>query len=255
MRKTIAFLLAALTLTALVSCGGAKSADTTAKTETGALSTAAPEDDTNPQTPGKLTFDFSGGDEGFTAIYADLPGTRGIELFYELESAHKDVPIEGAGKGMFITGNNHSDDLFMGFYKELSGFEAGKSYKIDLKFRIATDVEGGMIGIGGSPGESVYIKCGAVSEMPIAAIEGEYYRMSIDTGSQSSGGKDMKVVGNIAKQQNDHPGEFEFNSYGADFEVTADGEGKLWLIIASDSGFEGISAYYLDDVEVGITPA
>ena len=255
MKRITAFILILTAALSLIACNSGKESgkaasgnntdnkDTTTTTEPGFVE--------GPDIGfGSFDFDFNSGDEGFTMIFADLPGTRGIELFYELKSEHKDVPIDGAGKGMFITGNNHSDDLFMGFYKELTGFEAGKSYKINLSFKIATDVEGGMIGIGGSPGESVYVKCGIVSQMPAALIADEYFRMNIDIGSQSQGGADMKVVGNITKQSNDRPGEYEFNTYSESFEVTADNDGRLWLIIATDSGFEGISSWYLDDVSL-----
>ncbi len=61
-----------------------------------------------------MNFDFEEDDSGFLPIFADLPAVEGTEEFYELEYGHRDVPVEGAGKGLFLSGNNHSDDLFMG---------------------------------------------------------------------------------------------------------------------------------------------
>ena len=65
--------------------------------------------------------DFNQNDGGFTPIFSDYPNEQGVEEFYELRSGHEEVPIADAGKGLFLSGNNHSDDLFMGYFKELSG--------------------------------------------------------------------------------------------------------------------------------------
>ena len=36
--------------------------------------------------------------------------------------------------------------------------------------------------------------------------------------------------------------------------VTADGEGRLWLIVGTDSGFEGLSAFYCSRIACTLTP-
>lgn len=108
----------------------------------------------------KARFDFEQDDGGFTPIFADYPDDEGVEDFYEFRHEHGEVPIDGAGKGLFISGNNHSGDLFMGYVKALEGFAPGRTYRFTLSFKLATDVEGDMFGIGGAPGESVSVKCG-----------------------------------------------------------------------------------------------
>ena len=40
----------------------------------------------------------------------------------------------------------------MGVYQEISGLTAGQLYEFQASFRLATNVESGMIGVGGSPG-------------------------------------------------------------------------------------------------------
>ena len=149
-----------------------------------------------------VQFDFSQSDSGFVPIFADYPNTEGVEEFYEFRHSWGEVPIPGAGKGLFISGNNHSDDLFMGYVKMLDGFVPARTYRFTVSFKLATDVEGGLVGVGGSPGESVAVKCGVTPIRPAAVLVDNgafpYHRMNIDTGRQGNGGKDMMVVGDMA---------------------------------------------------------
>lgn len=201
-----------------------------------------------------VQFDFSQSDSGFVPIFADYPNTEGVEEFYEFRHSWGEVPVPGAGKGLFISGNNHSDDLFMGYVKMLDGFAPARTYHFTVSFKLATDVEGGLVGVGGSPGESVAVKCGVTPMRPAAVLVDNgafpYHRMNIDTGRQGNGGKDMMVVGDMAKTENDRPGEYEFKEFQAEFDAAADIRGEVYLIIATDSGFEATTAYYLDDITV-----
>lgn len=195
-------------------------------------------------------FDFEQSDSGFVSIFADYPDQENVEDFYEFQHSYGEVPVPKAGKGIFISGNNHSDDLFMGYVKKLEGFSAGKTYHFNVSFKLATNTEGGLIGAGGAPGESVTVKCGIVSIEPEVTNESGYFRMNIDTGAQGNEGKDMTVVGNMAKAENNRPGEYEFNEFSAEFDITANENGETYLIIGTDSGFESTTAYYLDDISV-----
>ena len=92
-----------------------------------------------------VTFDFEKDDAGFTPVFADYPAEDGVDDFYELRHGWAELPM-GGGKGLFLSGNNHSDDLFMGYYKELPGLKPGRLYEFHVTFRLATNVDGGMIG-------------------------------------------------------------------------------------------------------------
>lgn len=201
-----------------------------------------------------LQFDFSQDDNGFTPIFADYPYEEGGEEFYEFQHSYGEVPIPGAGNGIFISGNNHSADLFMGYVKMLDGFAPSRTYHFTMSFKLAIDVEDNLAGAGGAPGESVAVKCGITPTEPVAmVVESEalkYYRMNIDTGSQGSSGKDMIVVGDMAKTENNRPGEYEFKEFQAEFDAAANPRGEVFLIIGTDSGFEAVTAYYLDDISV-----
>lgn len=198
-----------------------------------------------------LAFDFNQNDGGFTPIFSDYPNEQGVEEFYELRSGHEEVPIAEAGKGLFLSGNNHSDDLFMGYYKELRGLAPETEYQFTVRFKLATNVESDMVGIGGSPGESVFVKCGVASEEPENSLDAlNHFRLNIDKGTQSTGGADMSVVDNLAKEEINRPGEYEFNEIGTKVIARTDKAGTAYLVIGTDSGFEGVTSYYLDDISV-----
>ena len=216
---------------------------------TGCASLAKESDGAN-----SVKFDFEKDDAGFTPIYADYPYSEGVEEFYEFQHNYGKIPIDGAGSGIFISGNNHSDDLFMGYVKALEGFVPAKTYHFSVSFKLATDVEGGLVGVGGAPGEGVTVKCGVTQTDP-AALPVEngsitYYRLNIVAGRQSNGGKDMVVVGNMAKAENNRPGEYEFKEFTAEFDTAANAQGEVYLVIGTDSGFEATTSYYLDDISI-----
>lgn len=203
------------------------------------------------ETTAGLTFDFNQNDGGFTPIFSDYPNEQGVEEFYELRSGHEEVPIAEAGKGLFLSGNNHSDDLFMGYYKDLSGLVPETEYQFTVRFQLATNVENDMIGIGGAPGESVFVKCGVASKEPENSLDSlNHFCPNIDKGSQSTSGSDMIVVGNLAKEEINRPGEYEFNEIETKVIARTDEAGTAYLVIGTDSGFEGVTSYYLDDISV-----
>ena len=204
--------------------------------------------------PSSVKFDFETDNAGFTPIYADYPYSEGVEEFYEFQHDYSKVPIDGAGNGIFISGNNHSDDLFMGYVKALEGFSPARTYHFTVSFQLATDVEGGMVGVGGSPGESVTVKCGVTptepAALPVEDGGGAYVRLNLDAGRQSNGGRDMVAVGNMAKEENNRPGEYEFKEFTAEFDTAANVLGEVYLVIGTDSAFEATTSYYLDDISV-----
>ena len=203
------------------------------------------------ETTAGLTFDFNQNDGGFTPIFSNYPNEQGVEEFYELRSGHEEVPIAEAGKGLFLSGNNHSDDLFMGYYKDLSGLVPETEYQFTVRFQLATNVENDMIGIGGAPGESVFVKCGVASKEPENSLDSlNHFCLNIDKGSQSTSGSDMIVVGNLAKEEINRPGEYEFNEIETKVIARTDEAGTAYLVIVTDSGFEGVTSYYLDDISV-----
>ncbi len=198
---------------------------------------------TKGATEAEFIFTFQSDAEDWTAGFADLPANFDPSI-YELDSGYRPLPSGLEGNGLYIQGHNRSDDLFMFFKRRIDGLKADATYAVFASLDLATNVPSNTFGIGGSPGESVYVKAGASTVEPVA--EGENLRLNIDKGNQSNGGASMVVMGNVA-----HPEvsgrEFRLKSLdNADnpVHVTTDSKGGLWLIVGTDSGFEGLSTFY-----------
>ena len=211
--------------------------------------------DENGKQNKEMKFTFENDAEGWEGGFADLPVDY-KESGYDVEFKYSDIPVEGKeDKGLFLTGNNHSDDLFMYTFKKVNGdygLKSNTTYTMNLTFDLATNVPGGMMGIGGSPGQSNYVKAGITNIAPNPEVVADYYRMNIDIGSQSNGGKDMIVLGNIEKEDESGDDTFQYKHFEHTFEVTTNENGEAFVLIGVDSGFEGISELYFTNIEISI---
>ena len=205
---------------------------------------------------GSFSFDFAIGPQGWTAGFADLPVDHDQSI-YELDHGYRLLPEGLDGRGMYLQGHNRSDDLFMYLKTQVGGLRPNTTYAVSASIDLATNVAAGLVGIGGSPGSSVFVKAGATNVEPTAA-EGDnrHLRMNIDKGNQSRGGEAMVVIGNVA-----HP-EVQHNEYriktldNADqpLAVNTDNEGRVWLIVGTDSGFEGLTSLYYSRIDYKLSP-
>lgn len=212
------------------------------------------DDDEQPNNNGETyTWDFSEDTEGWIGDFADYPA--GEEENYALEFGYSNLPepLDDSQGALKLSGRNHSDDLFMMVKKELTGLIPNKEYEIDFEVEFATNVADGMFGIGGSPGESVYIKAGATTEEP-EKQEDElgWYRLDIDKGNQAEGGEDMVVIGNFANGTDENVYTLKTLSTSTPITVTTGSEGSLWLLFGTDSGFEGETTIYITSIQVDL---
>ena len=202
----------------------------------------------------ELNDDFSEGSDGWGAGFADLPADYD-NAFYELDSGRRELPSGLDGYGMYLQGHNHSDDLFMYLTKQQTGLVPDTTYHIAYNIALATNVPSGLIGVGGAPGESVFVKAGASTHQPIIeeASDG-FLRLNIDKGNQSNDGGDMLTIGNVASPDVTDESQFVIKTlFVEDFEATTDADGNLWLIVGTDSGFEGLTTIYFAQIEVSLT--
>jgi hypothetical protein len=122
---------------------------------------------------------------GWWGAFADY--TVREEEFFELEFERTDLPepLDADRKASKLSGTNRRDDLFMFLKKKVSGLEPNAIYGATFEVQFASNVADGLAGIGGSPGESVFVKIGASTIEPEKMIETdcrEIYRMNIDKG-------------------------------------------------------------------------
>jgi len=202
-------------------------------------------------------FDFSSDDQGFASGFADLPASYDPAL-YNLVADHRDLPAEiGGGKGLFISGLNRSDDLWMFWKKKLTGLQPNTEYQVVLDVEMASNVVAGMTGVGGAPGEDVFAKAGASQAEPLVTPDSQgQLRLTVDKGNQSTSGSAAAVLGNIAKENN-NSGQYALvhrNNRTAQQSGTTSADGSLWIFFGTDSGFEGTTSLYYTQATAVLTP-
>ena len=212
---------------------------------------------TGPDEALTFDFDFDQGPQGFVAGFADYPPARVND--FELTSGHRALPPPLRPRsGLFISGINRSADLFMFFKGPITGLRPGARYAVEVGTEISTATPAGCAGIGGPPGESVWIKAGASVEEPAAVPDGSYLRMNIDIGNQSQGGTQAVVLGDIANSRScEQPPAWELKALGPaspPAAITVPADGRVWVIIGADSGFEGRTEIYFTRASAVLTP-
>ena len=203
---------------------------------------------------------FDKDQQGWVANFADLPADYDPDQFM-LDSGWGSLPSGLEGNALFVSGNNHSDDLFMFIQKQFTGLKPETTYQVQFDVELASNSPAGMMGIGGSPGESVYIKAGAVPHEPkIVSDSIDWLRMDIDKGNQASEGEDMINLGTYSNpnidpetQTGDEYALMRLDNQFVPFQVTSDKEGNIWVIVGSDSGFEGATAVYYNSINITLS--
>lgn len=203
------------------------------------------------------SFNFTQGDRaGWSAGLTDFPGDS-AGIGYAFTFGVRDLPAEiGTGKGLYLSSMNRSDDLFMFLKREITGLKPKGSYHVTLKVKLASNAHNGCVGVGGAPGESVYLKTGASTAEPVGVTRGDETVLSVDKGQQSTSGRNAVVAGDVA---NGLPCDgtavyrvIERSNQRKPISVTADAAGKLWVFVGTDSAFEGLTSLYYTQIEVAV---
>lgn len=206
-----------------------------------------------------LYIDFDDGATDWKPGFADYPA--GEETFYELASGLEKLPASlGTNrKGFKLSGNNHSDDLYMFVTKQVDGLAPNTHYDLRFKVTFGTNAQNNCMGIGGSPGNSVWIKVGATKTEPKAVNDGAGFLLfNLDKGNQASGGSDAIIAGDFANSRECGAADESYmkktliTEKGAYSGVTDD-KGNLWILLSTDSGFEGPTTIYFMELEVAAT--
>lgn len=199
--------------------------------------------------------------EHFKVSFADYP--KGQEKFFELEfknGATLPHEINTPLHGLKISGNNHSDDLFMYAYKKVKGLKPNTTYHVRFNLEFASNATEGSMGTGGSPGDSVFVKIGAVSNEPKRYLDSANdYRIDLDKGNQAFDGKDMITIGTIGTDTENSMYRLKTLPYLPDEEmqskldhytVITNNKGEAWLILGTDSGFESTTTLFYTNLSV-----
>jgi hypothetical protein len=204
----------------------------------------------------QVNFTFQTDNEGWVGDFADYPNENNVDIFYALDFLHSSLPapLNTTDGALKQSGNNHSDDLFMFVKKKIAGLSPNKNYSVSIEIQLASDAPENVGGIGGGPSESVYIKAGASTIEPVKVLQGSdnYYRINIDKGNQSQGGVNMKSIGNFSNGTGLAVYKLKTLTTPSPVNVTSNANGEIWLIIGTDSGFEGPTTIYYNSIKATI---
>lgn len=195
--------------------------------------------------------------DGWFSVFAEYP--EGGDEFYELASGIRNLPepLDQTKKAFMLSGNNHSDALQMWLVKQLSGLTPNTKYLIETEVELASKYPDGSVGIGGSPGNSVHL----VNKF---ATEG----FTVQKGKNE--GDNIKLVLNKVENTPESVLEYELGDVGISGDqyvyklisrkkssgssiVKSDNDGKLYAIVGTWSGFEGISTLYYTRIKITLT--
>ena len=208
----------------------------------------------------QFEYNFEADQQGWVTGFADLPADYD-PLIYELDSGWGELPYGLDGNAIYLSGHNRSDDLFMFLKVQVEGLKPHTTYQLSFSIDLASNTPEGMMGIGGSPGESVFVKAGAVHYEPEVIEQADgWLRMNIDKGNQASEGEEMINLGTLANPNIDldtFTGEeyalMTLDSQGRAFSVTTEVKGSVWVIVGTDSGFEGPTKVYYDKIIIRVS--
>jgi len=214
---------------------------------------------TEPEGIIELAFTFETGPEDWRGAFADYPSGR--EQDFRLAFEHRALPAEAGppSSGLYLAGDNRSDDLFMFLTREVTGLRPNAPYAVTFELVLASNAGTGCAGIGGAPGESVFLKVGASRTEPRVLPDADgSLRLDVDKGSQANGGANAQVIGNIANGLSQCPDApfrlINRSNTGTPFLMTSNEQGALWLLVGTDSGFEGTTTLYYDSISVVLEP-
>jgi hypothetical protein len=203
---------------------------------------------------GERTFSFNltEGTQGWRGGFAEYP--LGQEVFYELIFDYRPLlpDLDPNEYGLFVSGHNHSDDLFMFVKRRVDGLAPNQIYLVDFAIEIGSEAGSDCVGIGGSP--AITLKAGATQIEPIAIADfSGFLRMNIDKGNQSTSGANALVLGDTGVDVDCNEPVFESKRLetpaNVSFETTTDDNGAAWLIVGTDSGFEGVTRLFYTHIE------
>lgn len=206
-----------------------------------------------------LAFDFNAGVQGWTGGFTDYSVVQDSAMFeFKLGQTKLPAPLDTTKKGFRIEGMNRSDDLFMFIKTKLVNLAPNTTYDVLFSVDFASMYGDSLVGIGGSPSKSVYLKAGASGTEPVKVRKDDQYVLNVDKGNQSTGGKDAVLLGDVSIG---NTGQMKYktinrnNGSGPALKAKTNDKGELWVFVGTDSGFEGLTTLYYQRVRVLLTPA
>lgn len=210
-------------------------------------------DSNDPMNQINHSFDFGKiGKENWKSFFSDYP--KGEETFYELEFKHINLPepLDTKQKGLKISGNNHSDDLFSAIYRKFGGLLPNTNYKVYFDIDFASDTPINAVGVGGDP--NLKLGAGGINFEPKNTVDNSgHYRPNFESKLQSGESNNVfKVIGDIGVSET-IPTPFKLinrNNLTEPLILKTNAKGELWIMIATDSGFEATTTLIYTKINI-----
>lgn len=195
--------------------------------------------------------DFQQDDDGWVVNYTDY-STQVADIDFNSAWTTLPQPLDTTRRSIRVSSMNRSDDVFMFLKKKLTNLQPNTVYQLVFDVELASQYATNSVGIGGSPGSSVYLKAGATAIEPLKVLDDtNFYGINIDKGNQSTGGKDALVLGNVgAGNDVEEYTLITRSNAGNPLAVQTNAQGELWLVVGTDSGYEGLTRLYYNRISV-----
>ena len=200
---------------------------------------------------GKMDITFNQNIDGWTANFADYSVGMEDSIAFNANIETLPAPLQPQ-LALKLQSQNTSDDVWMWVHKKVAGLKPNATYRVKISIDFASNAGTGCAGIGGAPGEGVTFKAGAVSVEPQKIFKdnlNNFLTVNFDKGNQQTDGPTVKNIGDLTTNSDIcNNGPFmqkQLNSPASGTLVKTDSNGNLWMVIGTDSGFEGVTTYYL----------
>lgn len=193
---------------------------------------------------------FNEGTDGWSAVYAAYPDKD--SAFYELEAGIRPLPspLDQTRKGFMLSGNNHSDALQMFLAKKISGLAPHASYKIETQVELASMYPDGSVGIGGSPGNAVHL-VSKFATKGYTLVKGKEEFDNIELVLNKDGSVFELDLGDVSIPSEEYIYQLITRKKSSGPQVVkSDADGKLWAVVGTWSGFEGITTLYYTKIKI-----
>lgn len=206
-----------------------------------------------------FAYDFDQGRQGWTADFTDYPVAEEEDLELIAELRPLPAPLDTTEGSFFLAGTNLSDDLFMFLKRRIANLRPSTNYRVSFTVTLATNEPYGCAGVGGAPGESVFVKAGAAAREPVPIVDDmDHYRLNVDKGNQATAGERSVVLGDMASSQpcEQEDIDYELKRLQSDEALTVrtNDQGAAWIFVGTDSGFEARTRVYYDTIRATFRP-
>lgn len=194
----------------------------------------------------EIEYSFMDDANGWVPFFSDYP--LGAEEQYELEFAYTRLPepLDTNLTAVKLAAVNPGRDLLSCMYVPVTGLIPNASYKVTFNLWIASNI------VTGEPSD-ISIGAGALDTIPVNILDAsDIYRPSFDVDLQYGFSNDnMKVLGTLgATDTTTVYTPIGRNNYSQPMYFKTNNEGKLYLVVGYDSGYEGEIAIYFKSVFV-----